>query len=97
MGRHLKTKDEAKAEADRIKTQIRDGVFVRAADRRKAAGSAPVTSDAITLAAFAEKYLKGGTPKKARNRVEWEKDMRWMVGRVTAFQFADGTCFGDKC
>src|SRR4051794_6625221 len=53
IGRHVETKEEAKAEADRMRGEIRAGTFMRASERRKSAASLPATvPEAVTLEKF---------------------------------------------
>src|SRR6266851_3139558 len=57
LGRRMAGKGDAETEAAKIRAEILAGTFVRAADRRKAAHTAPTTPDAMTLEAFAAIYL----------------------------------------
>lgn len=93
VGRHLKTKEEAETAADAIRSQIRAGTFVRAADRRKTVSATPLTADATTFAAFAEKYVDDKA--KASGKTTWKNDQH-MLNRLAAFTLADGSRFGDQ-
>src|SRR5262249_27719204 len=60
VGKHLATKEEAVVAAENIRKAIREGRFVRAAERRQQASAAPaVTAAATTLEAFGEKFIAG--------------------------------------
>jgi len=48
LGVHLETKEAAQTEVDRIRTEIRAGTFVPAAERRRA-GAATSTTDVVTI------------------------------------------------
>jgi len=56
LGHPIKTKEDAETEAEKIRTQIREGTFIRAAERRQQA-AAPVadTTEAVTLDVFAKR------------------------------------------
>jgi Flp pilus assembly protein TadD len=58
LGHPIKTKEDAETEAEKIRTQIREGTFIRAAERRQQA-AAPVadTTEAVTLDVFAKRYI----------------------------------------
>jgi len=62
IGRHIKTKEEAETEADRIRIAIRDGTFVRAADRPKAAAA----SDVLTIEKLGDTYFTKYMNRKTR-------------------------------
>jgi integrase len=93
--KHVETKADAEALADRIRGEIRAGTFVRAADRRKAnVRSADIsTPEAITVAAFSTKYLDNKV--KPSGKKTWENDA-YMLTQLAAFTMSDGTKFGDK-
>jgi integrase len=94
-GKHLETKEDAVAEADRIRNEIRDGSFVRAADRRKveaatkAEAEAAAVAASITIEQLGETYFKKYRIKKAtpprplskNDRYRWDLIMRTMIER----------------
>jgi len=94
IGKHLKRKNEAVAEAERIRNEIRAGTFVRAADRRRLAAAPDPTPGAITLEAFSVIYLARVSQVRERNK-SWTND-RCMFAQLAAFQLEDGTRLGDK-
>ena len=94
IGQRLKSKADAEELADRIRTEIRAGTFVRAADRRKAAMNAPALPAGVTLAAFATTYLERVSEVRERNK-SWTND-RYMFAQVAAFPLPDGSRLGDK-
>src|SRR5688572_8085341 len=68
LGRRLKNKEEAKAEAENIRIVIRAGTFVRASERRPTAATA-TTPNVITLKAFRGIYAERRTPPLSANDV----------------------------
>jgi integrase len=94
LDRHLEKKEDAEAEADRIRSEIRAGTFVRAAERRKAV-PAPVTlPDAITWEKFSATYLERVSEVRERNK-SWKND-QYMFAQIGAFTLPDGSRLGDK-
>lgn len=93
-GQRIKSKGEAEIMADRIRTEIRAGTFVRAADRRKAAAIAPAIPESVTLAAFVPIYLERVSQVRERNK-SWKND-RYMFARIAAFILPDGSRLGEK-
>src|SRR5216684_4319923 len=74
IGRRMKSKGDAEAEAAPIRADILAGTFVRAADRRQAAIAAPATNAAaVTLEAFAAIYLARVSQVRERNK-SWTND-----------------------
>jgi integrase len=95
LGKHLEKKEDATAEAERIRNEIRAGTFVRARERRKVGEPTPATTaDAITLTAFATTYTERVSEVRERNR-SWKND-KYMFAQVGAFLLADGSKLGDK-
>jgi integrase/recombinase XerD len=95
LGRRLKDKDEAKKEAERIRTEIREGRFVRASDRLKAAAAAAVPQPAaMTLDKFAATYVERVSQIRERNK-SWTND-RYMFVRIGDFTVQDGLRLGDR-
>jgi integrase len=93
LGKHIASKGDAELEADKLRTAIRAGTFVRAADRRKQA-TAPiaVTPDAITLEAFGKKFIDHKA--KPSGKKTWTNDA-YMFAQLAAFGLRDGTRLGD--
>ena len=89
-----KSKGEAEIMADRIRTEIRAGTFVRAADKRKAAAIAPAIPESVTLAAFVPIYLERVSQVRERNKSR--KIDRYMFAQIAAFILPDGSRLGDK-
>jgi integrase len=88
-------KEDAKAEADRIRDAIRAGTFVRAAERRAAATSQPAaTPDATTLETFAATYLERVSEVRERNK-SWKND-KHMFAQIASFLSVDGSRLGEK-
>ena len=95
IGKHVETKEAAKAEADRIRGEIREGTFIRASERRKAAQVAVATTpEAVTLEKFASIYLERVSQVRERNK-SWTND-RSQFAKIAAFQLVDGSRLGDK-
>jgi integrase len=94
VGRHLKSKEEAEKEADGIRVAIRANTFVRTADRRKAALTAPPTPDTTTLDAFAETYVERVSAVRERNKA-WKND-RYMFAQIGEVRLPDGSRMADK-
>jgi len=88
LGVHFETKEKAEAEAERIRSAIRDGTFVRAADVRRRALTS-TTGDAPTLAQLGEIYFqkyvspKTGQPLGPNERYRWDLIMRTQIDRVS--------------
>jgi integrase len=100
IGMHLKTKEAAQAEVDRIRNEIRAGTFVRAAEKRQqaiaaleAAGVEPAT-EIVTLEHFTSIYLERVSQVRDRNK-SWTND-RHMFGQLSAFVLTDGTRLGER-
>jgi integrase len=91
---HLATKEDAKREADRIRTEIRAGTFVRAAERQWAAATAPAVPGDTTVKTFATTYT--GRVSEVRERNESWKNDQYMFAQLAAFTLPDGTILGDK-
>jgi integrase len=93
LGRHVKDKNAAEAEADRIRGEIRAGTFVRAADRPAAVAS----SDVLTIETLGETYFttyrtrKTGKPLSRNERYRWDLIMRTTIQRTngTLARFGD--------
>jgi len=67
LGRRLKNKEEAKAEAENIRTAIRAGTFVRSSERQRTAATA-TTPDSISLTALRNIYVeRRGTPLRGND------------------------------
>lgn len=94
VGRRMKNKEEAKTEADRIRTEIRAGTYVRIADRRKAEAATAPAADAITLEKFAATYVERVSEVRERNK-SWKND-QYMLTQLAAFTLTDGSRLGDK-
>jgi integrase len=94
VGEHLKTKEAAQAEADRIRNEIRAGTFVRAAERRKAAEVPAATADAVTLETFTKTYLERVSQVRDRNK-SWTND-RHMFTQLCVFRATDGSGLGGR-
>ncbi len=94
IGKPIKSKTEAEAEAERIRTAIRDGVFVRASERHKriAAPEAPATADAVTLEKFGALFVD--RQSKPSGKKTWTND-KHMFTQLAAFTL-DGARLGDK-
>ena len=75
VARRLTTKSDAKAEADRIRTDIRSGNFRSPHDR-------PTTRDALTVDAFGAIFLERYS--KARQKATWRDD-EMLIEQITAF------------
>ncbi len=96
VGEHIESLTEAKIAANKIKTEIDAGTFVRKSERLNAVPAPPTTSEATTLEVFGKKYAELATPKKARDREAWQQEMLGKVRKVSAFVLSDGTRFGEK-
>ena len=102
LGRHLKTKEEAETEAEKIRIAIRENVFVRAVDRVRAEAAAKEVAakeaaekpGGVTLDAFAQLYIERVSKVRDRNK-SWKND-QYVFSRLGAFQLTDGTRLGDK-
>jgi integrase len=90
----MKDMEDAKTEADRIRSEIREGTFARAVDRRTAALAVPATPDAVNLEKFASTYVDRVSQIRERNK-SWTND-KHMFARLAAFRLEDGTRLGDK-
>jgi len=96
LGKHVGSKTKAAEEAEKIRAAIRDGTYVRTADRCKVAVDVPTTPptpDSITLDAFKEKYIDGHV--KSSGKKTWSNDAG-MLKRLGRFVLADGVRLGDK-
>ena len=89
VGRRMKDKSDARAEADRLRIAIREGRF-RA---RVEIVPVPATADAKTFADFSETYLTRGV--QASGKANWQ-DYRSVLARLAAFHFEDGSTLGEK-
>ncbi len=89
LARHVKTRDEANAEADNLRVAIRDGAFRRPVEPAPAV----TTPDATTLAAYAKTYLSRAV--QASGKTSW-KDDACVLGQLAAFRLEDGTTLGEK-
>ena len=87
VGRPLKGKTEAEAEADRLRDAIRSGTY------RETALPEPQTADGYTLDAYAEIFLERYS--KARVKVSWRDD-GYRLNRVCAFTQAKGSRLGSR-
>ena len=68
LGRRLKNKEEAQAEAENIRVAIRAGTFVRSSERQQTAATA-TTPGSVTLATFGETYAERlGKPVSANHQ-----------------------------
>jgi integrase len=78
--RHVESKTEAEALAERIRTEIRDGCFGKARP-------SPVSSNqrGITFEMFGEIFVESYS--KAREKASWEDDS-WMVRTIMSFPLA---------
>lgn len=95
LGKRIKNKEEAKTEAERIRTAIREGTFVRAADRQKteAAAAPAATPTAVTLDKFAETFVE--RQSQASGKKSWGND-EYMFVVLGDFKLSDGSRLGDK-
>jgi hypothetical protein len=84
LGQHIATKEDAKKEADRIRSEIRAGTFVRATERAKIATAATATTASVSLDAFAAIYLERVSQVRQRNK-SWTND-RHMFAQLGAFR-----------
>jgi integrase len=94
LGHPVATKEAATAEAERIRGEIRAGVFIRATERRKFTPAPAATPDGITLETFAARYVERVSEVRERN-TSWKND-KYMFAQVAAFQVPDGSRLGDK-
>jgi integrase len=97
--RHIESKTEAEKLAAAFKTQINNGTFVRAADRRRAELAArqaeqQAAANSIALRAFGETYVERVSKVRKRNK-GWINDQH-IFSRVSAFRLVDGSLLGDK-
>src|SRR5262245_24478125 len=93
LGRHIQKKEDAEAEAEKLRTQIREGTFVRAADRRKAAAVAVAMPDTVTLETFAKTYMERAS--QASGKKSWAND-EYMFDVLKGFMLMDGPRLGEK-
>jgi integrase len=91
IGHRLKGKTDAKNEAENIRIAIRNGAF----QQGPVLVSTPTTAEAVTFEVFAKLYKERATPKKARDRGAWERDIQYHLNHVVDFQL-NGVRFGDK-
>ena len=83
-GRHLESKSEADAFAERIRTEIRDGCF-----GKPQTPSESLTQTDITFERFGEIFLNSYS--KAREKASWEDDA-WMIRTIMTYPLpANGT------
>ena len=89
VGRPLKSKTEAEGEAERIRTEIRAGTFVRASARASASEPKPI---GVTLDAFALLYIE--RQAQTSGKKTWKNDEH-MLAQLRAFRRPDGTRLGE--
>jgi integrase len=95
-GQHVETKGEAEALGREWLKQIRDGVFVRR--ERGAPALAPVAGDVLTLAQFADIYLRDCSMLKAADRELKDRQHAdyYIFQPLLAFRLPDGRVLGQQ-
>jgi integrase len=89
LRRRVKTRAEALREADNLRVAIRDGAFRRPVELAPAV----TTPEATTFASYADTYLSRAV--MASGKTSW-KDDAYVLGKLKAFAFENGTTLGDK-
>jgi integrase len=91
LGELIGGKEDAKVEADRLRTAIRNREI-----QQMTPVSEPITADANTLKQVAELFLERFTPPKARDRAAWARDARARMGNITGYAFPNEQILGEK-